>query len=326
MLSRSEVTAQLAHTIDSIDCPALGEKIPGKVRDSYVLKSRTPVERVLITSDRLSAFDRILATIPFKGQLLNQMAAYWFKETEQIVPNHIIAMPHPNVIVARQVKILPIEMVIRGYLAGSAWRDYQAGRAVSGITLPQGMKKSQRFETPLITPSTKAEMGHHDEPISSEEVVARGIVEKKLWQQMSETALALFALGSKRANEHGLILVDTKYEFGILTDSTGKTTLVLADEVHTQDSSRYWKLASYNDRFTAGEDPEMLDKEFVRRWLIEKHNYMGDGEPPVFPDEFRVDIALKYIEAYELITGKIFTEKAGDKKAAILQALAGLHS
>lgn len=317
MRDRSIIEKQLPFTLNSIDLPNLGPKIEGKVRDSYVLGNR----RILITSDRLSAFDRVLTTIPFKGELLNRMASYWFKETAHVIENHILEEPHPNVFISRQVEILPVEVVIRGYLTGSAWRDYQAGKAISGIALAKGLKNSEQFETPLLTPSTKAERGKHDEPISSEEIVKTGIVEKKLWQEVSEKALQLFAVGTKKALERGLILVDTKYEFGTYQDSSGKTRLILADEIHTQDSSRYWIANSYRERFETGQDPEMLDKEFVRRWLIER-GYMGDGTPPQIPDSFRVDAAIKYIDACERITGKPFSGQVGSLAPQIQAAIA----
>lgn len=314
MIDRKIIEQQLPFTLNDIELP-LGEKYRGKVRDCYV-KGDT---RILVTSDRLSAFDRVLTTIPFKGQVLNQMASYWFRETKHLVPNHIIAEPHPNVFIGRQAKILPIEVIVRGYLTGSAWRDYQAGKDISGIVLPKGLKKSHRFETPLITPSTKAEQGFHDEPISSEEIVRKGIVEKKLWEEACEAALSLFAFGSKRANENGLILVDTKYEFGTV-ETNGKQQLIVADEIHTSDSSRYWVRESYPPAYEAGEDPVMLDKEFVRRWLMEQ-GYMGEGTPPVFTDAFRVDTATRYIEAFERITGTAFTPTAGSPTEAIRAAL-----
>ncbi len=320
MIPRSEVRKQLEHTVEEINAPELGEKIPGKVRDSFVVERGNEQQRVIVTTDRLSAFDKVLTTIPFKGQLLNQMASHWFEQTKHIVPNHIISVPHQNVLVARQVQILPVEVIIRGYIAGSAWRDYQAGKLISGIKLPDGLKKSQRFAEPILTPSTKAEMGEHDMPISSEEIVSSGLVEKSLWNEVSRIALELFRFGSIKAEEQGLILVDTKYEFGIIKDGSS-TQVVLADEVHTQDSSRYWKRNSYEERFNAGEEPEMLDKEFVRGWLIEKHNYMGDGTPPKFDDEFRVDTALKYMEAFETITGIDFQEAAGDQTSKIEEIL-----
>ena len=316
MVDRSVIQKQLQHTFDGIDLSGLGPKISGKVRDSYVVGDK----RVLVTSDRLSAFDRVLTTIPFKGQLLNQMAAYWFSSTQHIVQNHIIYHPHPNVFIAQQAQILPIEVVIRGYLTGSAWRDYTAGKDISGINLPKGMRRSERFENPLITPSTKAEAGFHDEPISSEEIISKGIVEKKIWEEVCETALKLFAFGTKKAAEHGLILVDTKYEFGLVKQPNGSQKLILADEIHTQDSSRYWLSDGYDQAFEQGQDPNMLDKEFVRRWLMEQ-GYMGEGTPPQFTDEFRVQTAEKYIAAFEQITGCSFYPKIGSVEAEIKEAV-----
>ncbi len=315
MLDRKVISDQLRYTLDDIDLPDLGEKYRGKVRDCYVRGDK----RILITSDRLSAFDRVLTTIPFKGQVLNAMASYWFKETAHLVPNHIIAEPHPNVFIGRQADILPIEVIVRGYLAGSAWRDYQANRPVSGIELPRGLKKSHCFETPLITPSTKAEHGKHDEPISSEEILRSGIIEPKLWEEVCEAAIKLFTFGSIRAQENGLILVDTKYEFGTYVEN-GKKHLIVADEIHTSDSSRYWVLDSYQEAYDAGQDPVMLDKEFVRRWLMEQ-GYMGEGTPPQFTDEFRVDTSAKYIEAFERITGTPFKPSIGKPIEAIRKSL-----
>ena len=321
MIERSKVKAQLGHTLEQIDLPHLGEKIEGKVRDCYVVGDK----RVLIASDRLSAFDVVLTTIPFKGQLLTQLAKHWFVATEHIIPNHIIEYPHPNVMISQEVDIVPVEVVVRGYLTGSAWRDYSAGNAVSGIELPQGLNKSQRFDTPLITPSTKAAQGEHDMPISSEEIVRSNLVERSLWDHICETALQLFALGSSMAQERGLILVDTKYEFGLHTGAGGTKTLMLADEVHTQDSSRYWLSKSYQERFESGQDPEMLDKEFVRQKLIDL-GYMGDGAAPELDDDFRVDTALKYMEAYEILTGEKFEAEVGSPVSAIANSLAALRS
>lgn len=313
MLDRNSIKQQIPLTLSETDFPQLGEKYEGKVRDCYVKDGK----RVLITSDRLSAFDRVLTTVPFKGALINGMAAYWFEETKHIIKNHVIAQPHPNVFVAEDVKILPVEIIVRGYLTGSAWRDYQAGKAISGITLPKWMKRWDRFHTPLVTPSTKAEKGEHDLPISSEDIVNQGLVPQKLWEQAYETALALFEHGTKKAAEHGLILVDTKYEFGT---RHGSGELILADEIHTQDSSRYWMKDTYQARFSAEQEPDMLDKEFVRRWLMER-GYMGEGTPPVIDDEFRIDIAVKYMEAFELITGRKFEAKVGKVVDEIAKAL-----
>jgi len=312
MIAKEDIQKQLANIIESVDVAGCGEKIEGKVRDCYVFGDK----RALIASDRLSAFDVVLTTIPFKGEILNRIAMHWFKKTEHIVQNHIISHPHPNVMIAREVKIIPVEVVVRGYIAGSAWRDYVAGNTISGVTLPEGMKKSQKFETPLVTPSTKAERGTHDEPISEAKILEKGIVEESLWNQVRETALKLFACGTEKAAEQSLILVDTKYEFGTLPDGT----LVLADEMHTPDSSRYWLSNSYQQRFDAGEDPEMLDKEYVRRQLIAQ-GYMGDGTPPDFSEEFRVEISQKYIEVFEQITGEVFTLDDNPGKDAISQAV-----
>lgn len=317
-IDRALVAEQLSCTLEGVDLPNLGTKYEGKVRDCYVKGDR----RILITTDRLSAFDVVLSSIPFKGQVLTEMASYWFKETADIVQNHVIDHPHPNVLVTREVQMLPVEVVIRGYLTGSAWRDYQAGNAISGIKLPAGLKKSQRFPEPLITPSTKAEKGQHDEPISGEEIVRSGLVDKALWQEVCRTALELFARGTEKARERGLILVDTKYEFGTV-QSGGSQELVLADEIHTPDSSRYWMSNSYEERFAAGEDPHMLDKEFVRRHLIEQ-GYMGEGTPPVLTDEFRIDTAMRYIEAFETVTGTAFKPLPGPAEQQIAQALKDL--
>lgn len=315
MIDRKLVDEQLKYTLQTLKLPQLGEPYVGKVRDSYVVGDR----RILITTDRLSAFDRVLTTIPFKGQLLNSMAAYWFKKTEQIVPNHLLAVPHPNVSVTQEVEILPVEVVVRGYLAGSAWRDYQAGKAVSGITLPTGLKKSQQLPEPIITPSTKAEHGKHDEAISSADIVRSGLVAEKLWAEVCEKTFALFQFGSSLALKRGLILVDTKYEFGLLT-TNGKSKLVLADELHTQDSSRYWIAESYQERLEAGQDPIELDKEFIRRWLLER-GFSGDGNAPEIPDSLRVDLALRYIEAFEKNTGLNFEPHVGSAAEEITTAV-----
>lgn len=301
MLDHATLLQALPACIDSVEFPELGNKISGKVRDCYVVGDK----RVLIASDRLSAFDKVLTTIPFKGQILNGMASYWFQRTAHIVPNHLITEPHPNVFVGLELIILPIEVVVRGYIAGSAARDYEAGRDVSGVGLPKGMKKFQALDKPLITPSTKAEAGQHDEPISEGEILERGIVKAMLWQEVREKALELFAFGTAEAAKRDLILVDTKYEFGLRQLPNGKQELTLADEVHTPDSSRYWVRSTYQSRFDNGEAPDNFDKEFVRSWLISK-GYMGDGTPPEFPNEFRVDIAKKYIRAFEMITGRSF--------------------
>ena len=295
------LTNALKSTIEEVDLPGLGVKINGKVRDCYVKGNK----RVLVSSDRLSAFDVILTSIPFKGKILNDLAAFWFEKTKHIVKNHLISRPHPNVFIAEEVEIIPIEVVVRGYLAGSAFRDYQAGKDISGVKVPKGMKKSEKFPAPIVTPSTKAAQGDHDMPISEAEILSKNIVAEEIWNQVRTTALKLFNFASEEVQKRGLILVDTKYEFGLKKGVSGAPEIILADEIHTQDSSRYWLLDTYEEMLSVGEDPEMFDKEFVRKWLIQS-GYMGDGTPPKFTDAFRVQIAQKYIEAYEIITGEKF--------------------
>ncbi|ORC35345.1 phosphoribosylaminoimidazolesuccinocarboxamide synthase [Marispirochaeta aestuarii] len=281
----------------------------GKVRDIIDLGDTL----VISTSDRISAFDRVLSTIPCKGEVLNKVALHWFSRTEDILPNHIIESVTPRTVAVRKCEMLPVEVVVRGYLTGSAWRDYKAGKPVSGIALPSGMQMNQRFETPLITPSTKAEQGLHDEPISSEEILRQGLVDPAVWDTVQKAAIALFRRGTDDCARQGLILVDTKYEFGILNGQ-----VYLVDEVHTPDSSRFWFADSYDQQFRAGKDPHKLDKEYLRQWLMDK-GFMGDGEAPEIPDEVRIETARRYVGAYEGITGTTFTPEAGglDEVAAV---------
>lgn len=300
MLSKETISAQLAQCIDRVDLSGYGDCIRGKVRDCYVLGDK----RILIASDRLSAFDRVLTTIPFKGQLLNQMTSFWFNKTKHIVDNHILAHPHPNVFICQEVEIIPVEVVVRGYLAGSAWRDYEAGRDISGIKLRDGLSKFQQLDEPVITPSTKALHGKHDEPISESEILSRKLVDADIWARVRSSALSLFKFGSQQAAQRDLILVDTKYEFGVIS-TPQETKVVLADEIHTQDSSRYWVASSYKNNLANGQDPEMLDKEFVRRDLIAR-GYMGDGPLPEFTQEFRIETCLRYIDVFERLTGQEF--------------------
>lgn len=271
----------------------LGKRYVGKVRDSYVRDGK----RVLIATDRLSAFDKIITTVPGKGQVLTQLAKYWFDRCSSIVEHHVIAVPDPCVMIGREVSIVPVEVVVRGYVAGSAWRDYVAGRPVSGVTLPAGLREFQKLEQPILTPSTKEEFGKHDLPISESEIVARGIVNAQLWDQIRETALSLFKLGTKELEGRGLLFADTKYEFGILDGR-----LVLADEIHTLDSSRFWVAESYDALLKEGSSPEMLDKEPIRRWLMAR-NFKGDGEIPTIPDEYRLELMQHYTSSFHRITG-----------------------
>lgn len=303
MQSRKEaVLKQAPYVLTGTEFDFLQDRYEGKVRDSY----RGKKHRYLITTDRISCFDVVLGAVPFKGQVLNQLASYWFEQTKDIAENHIVSHPDPNVMVVKEVKILPIEVVIRGYVAGSAWRDYEAGKPVSGITLPSGMKAHQQLENPILTPATKAEKGDHDEPISEKEVLSRGFVEEKVWAEVSEKAFALFQFASAEVAKRGLLLVDTKYEFGLLD---GK--VVLADEIHTLDSSRYWVADTYPERFESGESPEMLDKEPVRQWLI-SNGYMGDGVPPNLTEEYVTELSLHYMSAYDRISGLTFEPVIGD--------------
>ena len=318
MLSTEQITQQLKFTLAGLDIPEAEGFYSGKVRECYSIKSAISGEkRILVATDRLSAFDKILTTIPFKGAILSQMTDYWFKETKNIVPNHVIEVPHPNVFICEEVDIIPVEVVVRGYLTGSAWRDYTSGNPISGVTVKPGKKKNEQFSVPLITPATKAEIGKHDIPISGRELVSQGVVEQKVWSEVTEKALALFDFGTKRAAERGLVLVDTKYEFGL---RRGTREVILADEIHTQDSSRYWVLESYKSRQDAGEEPDMLDKEFVRRWLIER-DFMGEGEAPEMTDEFRVETAQRYIQAYEKITGLTFQQPVGSQVEQITEVV-----
>ncbi|MBN2510435.1 MAG: phosphoribosylaminoimidazolesuccinocarboxamide synthase [Spirochaetales bacterium] len=268
----------------------------GKVRDIIDIGDKL----IISTSDRISAFDHVLATIPFKGQVLNQMALFWFSSTADILKNHIVKEITPRTVLVDKCEVLPVEVIVRGYLTGSAWRDYEKGNPVSGIELPAGMKMDQAFDTPLITPSTKAEQGEHDMPISSAEIVSRSLVAADVWAQVEEKALSLFARGTEIARKQGLILVDTKYEFGL---KDGELRIV--DEIHTPDSSRYWYADTYRELFDKGVEQRKVDKEFLRKWLMDR-GWMGDGLPPVIPDDTRIDVAEKYIAAYEGITGRTF--------------------
>lgn len=272
----------------------------GKVRDVYDIDDKY---LVMVATDRISAFDVILPEgIPFKGQVLNQIASYFLDATSDIVPNWKIAVPDPMVTIGTKCEPLKIEMIVRGYLAGSAWRDYKSGnREICGVRLPEGMKENQKFETPILTPTTKADAGH-DENISREEIIARGIVDEEVYKQVEKYALALFERGSEMAAQQGLILVDTKYEFGL---KDGK--VILIDEIHTPDSSRYFYADGYEERFEKGEEQRQLSKEFVRQWLI-SNGFMGkEGQKvPEMTPEYCEEVSKRYIELFEHITGSKF--------------------
>jgi phosphoribosylaminoimidazole-succinocarboxamide synthase len=274
---------------------------------------------VMITTDRLSAFDRVLTTVPFKGELLNRLTTFWFEKTKDVAPNHILDVPDPSVLVVRKLQPLAVEMVVRGYLTGSLWRDYQAGKGAKayGIELPPQMRKDQKFEQAILTPSTKEEVGKRDQPISPRELVGRGTLTQKQWDAMARMALDLFAAGQAWARQRGLILVDTKYEFGV--DGAGKLWVI--DEIHTADSSRYWIAEGSDERFRRGEDQKMLDKEFFRQWLIRERGYQGEGPLPQIPDEVRAQLAGKYLELVRTLTGESPKLVVGDTRARIEKAL-----
>lgn len=296
----------LPHTFSSTDLP-LPDKRVGKVRESYALPGQ---RRLFITTDRLSAFDRVLACVPYKGQVLNQLAAWWFEQTADIVPNHVIALPDPNALVAVEATPFPIEVIVRGYMTGvtstAIWFLYSQGeRHIYGHTFPEGMRKNQALPQPLITPTTKAGAGEHDERLTGAEIIQRGLLDVATWDYVQKVALALFARGQAIARKAGLILVDTKYEFGF----TPEGNVVLIDEVHTPDSSRYWKLDTYEERFAQGLEPENFDKEFIRLAYSER-GYRGEGEPPVMPDDLWISASKRYIHIYEMLTGKAFVPGA----------------
>lgn len=309
----------LSKTIDDIDLPLPGA-YRGKVRQSY----DAPGDRkIIIATDRLSAFDRNITTIPLKGQVLTQISQYWFDKTNDICPNHVIAYPDPNVLVCKKLDMLPVELVVRGYLAGSTatsiLKMYKAGkRTMYGMTFPDGMRDNQVLGQPIITPTTKAGVYEHDEPLSPQKIISDKILAKSLWEKVSGYALALFARGQKLARENGLILADTKYEFGVLADGS----LVLGDEIHTPDSSRYWIAATYSERFEAGKPPETLDKDVLRRWIVEHCDPYKEELPPI-PDDVRVTTAETYLSVYEKMTGKklALPDASQDPKERIRKAV-----
>jgi len=282
----------------------------GKVRDSYDLPDG---RRILIATDRQSAFDVVLAAVPYKGQVLNQTARFWFDATADIAANHVISYPDPNVAIVKRLNMLPVEMVVRDYLTGSTdtsiWPMYQRGeRLLYGHKFPDGMKKSQKLPQTIITPTTKAEAGFHDAPITGEEIVKQKLLTAEQWEEVSRLALAVFARGREIAAKNGLILVDTKYEFGV-DPKTGKITL--ADEIHTPDSSRYWIAETYPSKFAAGDNPDSLDKEFLRLWITARCDPYKDKIPEI-PAETLIEFSEKYIRLYEQVTGKKFERASLD--------------
>jgi len=297
-----------ARTLQTTDLSGLGARDEGKVRDSYVSEDR----RTIVVTDRVSAFDIVVGTLPLKGQVLNQVAAFWFERTRDVAPNHLIDVPDPCVSRVRECRPLPVEFVYRGYLTGSTstsiWTAYERGdREYCGHVLPEGMRRHEPLPEPLLTPTTKAARGDHDEAASRAQLIERGAIDEATFDAAAELCGRLFAEGQRFAATRGLILVDTKYEIGL--DDAGE--LMVIDEIHTPDSSRYWYREAYERAMREGRDPEALDKEYVRRWLREQ-GYAGDGPSPTLPDDVRCEAARRYIEAYEQVTGLAFAPDIED--------------
>ncbi|MBZ0118291.1 MAG: phosphoribosylaminoimidazolesuccinocarboxamide synthase [Sandaracinaceae bacterium] len=307
----------LALTLERTDLPELGRKIEGKVRDSYLADGK----RILVCTDRISAFDRVLGTLPFKGQVLNQLSGWWFAQTRDVAPSHLLAMPDPCVTIGIECEPLPVEWVMRSYLTGvtstSIWTHYARGeRSFCGHRLPDGLKKNEPLPEPILTPSTKAEKGGHDESVSKQDLLSRGVIDEASFAAGEALVKALFAKGQAIAEARGLILADTKYELGRAPDGR----IVVIDEIHTPDSSRYWRAASYEARLAKGEEPESFDKEYVRRWLAAQ-GFTGDGPIPKIPDEIRVEASRRYIEACETVRGEPFVPDLEEPIARIRKNL-----
>ncbi|MEQ9320050.1 MAG: phosphoribosylaminoimidazolesuccinocarboxamide synthase [Polyangiaceae bacterium] len=308
----------LNNPLEGTDFTSLGEKYTGKVRDNYTTKDG---RRYIVTSDRISAFDRVLGTLPLKGQVLNWVTKFWFDQTKDLVANHILSTPDPNVMEVKECTPLKAEMVVRAYITGvtstSIWTHYSQGkREFCGHQLPDGLKKDQKLEKPILTPSSKAPKGDHDVSMSREELIEHGYITPEDFDAAAEMAMNLFAFGTEHCQKQGLILVDTKYEFG--KDADGN--LVVIDEIHTPDSSRYWYAKSYEERFAKGEKPESFDKEYVRRWLADQ-GFKGDGDIPTIPDEIKVEAVRRYIEACETVVGETFAPDLGEPIGRMKKAL-----
>ncbi|MCA9566266.1 MAG: phosphoribosylaminoimidazolesuccinocarboxamide synthase [Myxococcales bacterium] len=316
MIDTDVLRAALPGALETVDLSAWGEQIDGKVREMVRVGDR----RILVTTDRVSAFDRVLGTIPLKGQVLNQLSAWWFSQIEDIVGHHLVAVPDPNVMVTREAEPLPVEVIVRGHITGSTstslWTLYSQGvEKPYGLDLPPGLKQHERLAVPVITPTTKAAKGEHDERLTSAEVVERGLVDPELWDRVQTVALALFARGQEIADRAGFVMADTKYEFGMVDGE-----LVLIDEVHTPDSSRYWARDAWERAMVEGGDPPSADKEKLRLWL-KSRGFKGDGEAPVLPDDVRVDIASTYVATFERITGQTFVPAEQPVGARIVRNL-----
>jgi phosphoribosylaminoimidazole-succinocarboxamide synthase len=320
----SALRAQLTQTLNHTPWTMIGgrtlPRYDGKVRDCFIDVERG--ERIIVVTDRLSAFDAVVGLIPFKGQVLNQLAQFWFEQTKNIAENHMLRVPDPNVMIARECEPLPVELVMRAYLTGvtstSIWKAYEQGkREFCGHPLPEGMKKNQPLPRPILTPSTKAAKGDHDISVSKDELLAMGRIKPEIFERAAAIAEQLFAAGQAYAAKQGLILADTKYEMGLARDGS----IVVIDEIHTPDSSRYWYADDYEARLGKGDEPRSLDKEYVRRWLANEAKWTGDGPPPDMPAEVRIEAARRYIASYEIVTGKPFVPDTQEPIARIAKAL-----
>lgn len=299
MISEDKIRAALDNVLETTEFSSLGEVEHGKVRDSYKQEER----RIIVVTDRISCFDCIMGTVPFKGQVLNQMAAFWFENSKDVVANHVIDVPDPNVMIVKECEQLPIEFVVRGYITGvtktSAWYNYDNGvRNFCGNLLPEGLVKDQKLDEPILTPTTKHEK--HDRPISREEAIAEGLIDGDTYDEAAEICFKLYARAVEHAAKQGLIFVDTKYEIGRYNGE-----LIVTDEINTPDSSRYWFSDTYEELFAARKEQRKLDKEYVRQWLAQQ-GFLGDGPLPALSDEVRIEAAKRYINAYELISGQEF--------------------
>lgn len=320
MVSKNVLLKAATKLLKETDFSFLGKRTQGKVRDIYFKNGK----RILITTDRISAFDRVLGYIPFKGQVLNQLSAFWFDKTNDIVANHLIEVPHPNVSLVKNANPYPVEMVVRGYITGvtttAIWYWYEKGeRVIYGIKFPEGLRKNQQLKTPIITPTTKAEHGAHDEKLTHDEILRKRLVSEKILKQMEKVSFTLYKRGNEICQKRGLILVDTKYEFG---EYNGK--LVLIDEIHTPDSSRFWIVKSYKEKFAKKEEPENYDKEFFRKWYVAQ-GYRGDGPPPQMSKDLQIKTAGRYISIYEKITGKKFKPEKYPQDAKIKKILRSIY-
>jgi len=297
---KERIKAELSNTLTETTLER-GEKRTGKVRDQYSLGDKI----ALITTDRQSAFDRVLASIPFKGQVLNLTSAWWFEQTKDIIPNQVINIPDPNITLAKNCEVFPIEFVVRGYITGSTstslWTVYNNGdREYCGNILSEGLVKNQKLDSNMLTPTTKEE--HHDRPIAPNDIVREGWMTQTDWEYCSQKALELFEYGQKKAAENGMILVDTKYEMGKAENGE----IVLIDEIHTPDSSRYWIAETYNERMASGNEPQNIDKEFLRLWFVDNCDPYNDEVLPAAPEDLIVELSSRYIYLYETITGQLF--------------------